>query len=96
MKNKLTSAEAEILVGELIGKQVKITNSSRQEIIGIEGTIIDETMKMLIIKTTEKEIKVPKKHTVFDFNGTKINGEMLNFRPHERIKKYWRKIHGGM
>ena len=96
MKTKLTSAEAEILVGELIGKHVKIVNSSRQEIIGIQGIIIDETMKILTIKTTKKEIKVPKEHTVFDFNGTKIKGEMLNFRPHERIKKYWRKINGRM
>jgi RNase P/RNase MRP subunit p29 len=94
MKIKLTSAEAKVLVEELIGKQVKIINSSRQELIGIKGTIIDETMKLLTIKTKEKEIKVPKEHSVFDFNGTVIEGEKLKYRPHERIKKYWRKING--
>ena len=94
MKAKLTSAEAEVLVGELIGKHVKIINSSDPKLVGTEGEIIDETMKLLTIKTSEKEIKVQKEHNVFDFDGITIDGKKLKFRPHERIKKYWRKING--
>jgi len=96
MKIKLTSAEAEILIGELIGRQVEIKNSSDSKLIGVKGEIINETMKMFIIKTSKKEIKVAKEHNVFDFDGVVIDGKKLKFRPHERIKKYWRKVDGKM
>jgi len=96
IKMKADWSEAELLMGELIGLKTKITKSTRRELIGITGTIVDETMHTFTIeKTNGKEIKVPKKSCVFQFGNKKdIDGKKLCFRPEDRIKKYWRKFHG--
>lgn len=43
---------------ELIGLNVKITNSSSRELIGLEGKVVDETKNLLVIETEKKEKKI--------------------------------------
>ncbi len=85
-----------ILMGELIGEKVKITKSVRKELIGVEGTIIDETLNTFVIEKAKKEIVVPKKLCTFKVSGQEVEGKDLLFRPEDRIKKYWRKFDGTM
>ena len=98
VKSKFTDAEA--VMGELIGLKVTIKKSSQSRLAGISGTIIDETLKMFVIGTGEKELKIPKKDCVFEFvvSGKKIgvDGKKLAYRPEDRIKKHWRKYDGRM
>ena len=62
---------------------------------GIEGRIVDETYHMLIIETSKGEKKIMKKGAKFriKLNGKEIviNGDDINYRPHERIKKLIRR-----
>jgi len=100
MKNKSKCTEAEILMGELIGRQVQIIKSCQRNLIGKQGKIVDETMKLLTIRDGRKEIKVPKSVCVFRFQCSEgsidIDGRKLAYRPEERIKKHWRKFNGKM
>ena len=101
-KTEVSSLEPEILMGELIGKKVEIMKSTRRELIGVKGEIVDETMNTFVVerKTQNKvkEITVPKRFCVFRFHKKNmhvdVNGKRLMFRPEDRIKKYWRKFHG--
>ena len=82
----------DILMGELIGKQIKVIKSTSKEQTGKTGKIIDETLKTIIIETPEKEVKLPKKDCTFLIEGIEIQGKEILYRPEDRIKKYWRKF----
>ncbi len=90
----------EILMGELIGKRVKIIKSSNINIMGLQGKVIDETKNTFIIETSDGQKVVPKKENVFRFylndHYIDVPGKLLTYRPHERIKKYWRRYYRGM
>ena len=87
-----------IVMDELIGMDVEISRSSRRELIGLKGRVIDETLKILRIeiKDTGREIAVPKKFCVFRFKAgnrvVDVDGRDILFRPEDRIKKYWKKF----
>lgn len=87
-------------MGEFIGKRIEIVKSSRRELIGVKGTIMDDTLKMFVIDRNGKEIKIPKDVCVFRiYRGDQsrdLDGKDLLVRPEDRIKKYWRKFDGEM
>lgn len=77
---------------ELIGLEVKIKNSTDPTLKGVKGKVVDETYNMLVIETSKKEIKVPKKNCVFVFTlpsklKVQVDGKLLVGRPEDRIKK---------
>jgi len=80
-----------IIAHEWIGLNVEVVNSTNQFEVGIKGRVVDETKNTLKI-LTEKGLKtVIKKGRVFrvKFAGKLIDvsGDLINFRPEERIKK---------
>lgn len=72
---------------ELIGKKIKIIDSKNPQLIGVEGTIIDESKNMLSIEKDGKVIQIVKDQCVFDVEGQTVEGEKIAKRPEERIKK---------
>ena len=77
---------------ELIGLEVKIKSSTDPTLKGVKGKVVDETYNMLVIETSKKEIKVPKKNCVFVFTlpsklKVQVDGKLLVGRPEDRIKK---------
>lgn len=83
-----------ILSHELIGLEAQLVASSNEQIIGLNGKIVDET-KFMFVLNTKNGIKRLAKNTSrwrFEFGGKEIelNGEMLIRRPYERMEK----IHG--
>lgn len=83
-----------IMRHELIGLPCEVIASQNTSQIGIKGRIVDETMKMIIIKNGEKK-SIQKKDSVFriDFGQQKadINGNYIIARPEDRIKKKFKK-----
>ena len=82
-----------IFYHELIGLELKVVDSSNPSLIGLRGTVIDETKKTLRIEVKEKVQDV----SVFQFkvpDGTivEIDGKILLNRPEDRIKKRYKKI----
>ncbi len=80
-----------IVLHELIGLRVLVSNSSDPDQRGIRGTVVDETKNLLLIQTKAGVKKVVKKISTFKFisgkNTFTVNGEEISFRPHERIEK---------
>lgn len=81
-----------LLYSTLIGLEVEIINSSQRHLIGLRGTVRDETKNLIVIETSEKEVKVPKvssefRFTLEDGDTADVEGRKIAFRPHERPKK---------
>jgi len=81
---------------ELVGLNASVVSSSNPLQVGIGGTIIDETKNMLVFGTENGIKYIQKKGAAFRFevNGELkiINGNVINYRPHERTKKLiWRR-----
>ena len=84
--------EKNIVRHELIGLEAEILKSTDEKKQEIKGTIIDETKKMLLLRTAKGEKLVEKSVCAFRINlpnGKKVdvNGKLLLGRPEERIKK---------
>ncbi len=93
MSNK---QKAEIIMGELIGRKTRVTESTDPNKKGLKGKIVDETLNTLKIETEKgKEKKIPKETSKFTFTTDnqeiQINGKEILYRPEDRIKKNWRK-----
>ncbi len=84
-----------ILMHEFIGLHCRVVQSKNKSYIGLEGRIIDETMKSLILKTVASRKIVMKKSTVFrmDLGQQKVDvdGNIVIARPEDRIKKKFKK-----
>lgn len=76
-----------ILKQELIGAHVRIAHATAKQLIGLEGTIIDETKNTLKIKTTKGVKTILKKGAFLNVGQLIIDGSFLVGRPEERIKK---------
>jgi len=76
---------------ELIGLEVKVTDSANKFQVGIKGLVVDETKNLLTIETEKGIKKIQKKGTSFIFtipNGkkVKVDGSIIAKRPEERVK----------
>jgi ribonuclease P protein subunit POP4 len=82
-----------LLYSTFIGLQVEIANSSQHGLVGLRGTVVDETKNLIVIRKQDgKEAKIPKVSSTFRFtldSGEKmeVEGRRIAFRPHERPKK---------
>jgi ribonuclease P protein subunit POP4 len=74
---------------EFIGLETQIVNSSNQQVIGLNGTIINETKSMFIINTQKGIKKIPKSTNEWKFSiqgkESIVNGSKIAKRPFERI-----------
>ncbi|RLF06444.1 MAG: ribonuclease P protein subunit [Thermoprotei archaeon] len=86
-----------ILNHELIGLRAKIVKSTHQGYVGIEGLVIDETMKTIKIMDERGDIKViPKNCCTFRFKLpnnviVEVEGAYLVGRPEDRVKRIVKK-----
>ncbi|MHB8396131.1 MAG: ribonuclease P protein subunit [Thermoplasmataceae archaeon] len=82
-------------MGNLVGKEAIITESPNSRLIGLHGTIIDETRNTISIKDGRRTRVVPKQlcelNIGSDKNPVNIHGRAICFRQEDRIKEY-RKI----
>jgi len=82
---------------EFIGLNTQITKSSNQQVIGLNGTIINETKSMFTINTKKGVKNIPKSTSDWKFSiqdmETIVIGSKITKRPFERIGgKSWLKI----
>ena len=74
---------------ELIGLDTEIINSPNTQIIGLAGTIVDETKSMFVINTKNGQKNIPKKHNTWKFIANsqeiKLSGAILEKRPYDRV-----------
>ena len=74
---------------ELIGLRTEIVESSNPQIIGLNGTIIDETKSMITINTINGTKMIAKSNNSWKFlvdnKEIVLNGSKIAKRPFDRI-----------
>lgn len=66
----------------LIGKQIKVIASRNEQLIGVEGTVMDETKNTITINNKT----IIKDHVTIAVNGMELTGEDLLKQAQDRIK----------
>ena len=78
-----------LLRGELIGMKAKVIDSTNKDTVGIEGTIIDETLHTITIKTRQERKRLLKAQVTLEITGSGtsvVQGTMLLKRPEDRVR----------
>ena len=74
---------------EFIGLETQIVKSSNSEVVGLNGTIINETKSMFTINTQKGIKNIPKSTNEWKFSiqgkESIVNGSKITKRPFERI-----------
>lgn len=83
--------ELDIICKSLIGKEIKITNSTNPNQIGMEGIIVYETSALFYIEKNGSTSRILKKNIKFDIEAfgkaLNIDGRLLFSTIQARIKK---------
>jgi len=78
-----------IIHHEFIGLTTQIAESSNPQVIGLNGTIINETKSMFTLKTANGIKLIPKASSIWKFslNNEKIivDGSKIHKRPFDRL-----------
>ena len=71
---------------------MEVIDSKNKNLVGIKGTIIDETKNTLVIKDQDKTRTLLKDQVTLkifkDNHEIKVNGDILIGRPEDRLKKW--------
>lgn len=78
--------------GELIGLAVVVVESTDAGLVGLSGSVIDETLRTIVIRRADgREVRVGKAENVFDFAvgdaAVRVIGAAIEFRSEDRTKK---------
>ncbi|NOQ56378.1 MAG: ribonuclease P protein subunit [Nanohaloarchaea archaeon] len=81
-----------IIRHELVGLNIKVSESNDKNCIGVSGCIIDETKDMLLVMSGQKRIWLAKSMMAFDItipsgDVVRVSGKRILGRPEERIRK---------
>jgi ribonuclease P protein subunit POP4 len=69
---------------ELIGSQLEVVDSRNKTLIGMKGKVVNETKNTIELDNGKKILK---SHITIKIEGETIEGEALQKRPEDRIKK---------
>ena len=72
---------------EFLGKKVTIENHSDCSITGANGVIVDETRETILLSSSDGIKRVSKTRATFKFEDNELDGDLLKYRPQDRIKK---------
>jgi len=86
-----------IPINELVGLKTIISDSPNKQIIGLNGTVVDETKSMFVINTKKGFKMIPKKHNTWKFHVNNkeitLSGTLFEKRSFDRLEtKIWQKI----
>ena len=89
---RLEGAARQLARGELIGLDVRVADAHDEGLVGLSGTVVDETLHTLVVRRADgRESRLGKVGTTFEFatpNGpVKVDGAAIEFRPEDRTKK---------
>ena len=73
--------------GEFLGLPVTVERHSDATLVGLRGTVVDETRETLLIATPDGERRVSKRPGRFGFPAGPVEGARIGYRPEDRIKK---------
>ena len=69
---------------ELIGSEIEVVSSKNKSLIGVKGKVMEETKNTLKLDNGKTILK---SHVTIKIGDKIINGEKIQKRPEDRIKK---------
>ncbi len=69
----------------ILRRRAAVTGSSNHCLVGLNGTVIDETKHMLVLQTAKGPRWIPKQGSTLLIGGQYVSGEELHGRLHERL-----------
>ncbi len=83
---------ADVINGEFIGTDGRVTASRHSDYVGVSGKVVNESKNTFTILDSGKTKNIVKESSVFRFrfhDGTivEIDGKLLVGRPEDRLKK---------
>lgn len=83
-----------LYMANFVGKRLKVKSSTNTNLVGLEGTVLDETMNTFTILTSHGSKTVPKSVCKFAIGGSSGSVELLGsaicLRQEDRIREYRR------
>lgn len=77
------------MIPALIGSQASVTTSQNKSLIGITGTVMDETKNMVTLLTDRGSRMVPKSSNIWEVRHgdetIRLDGVSISKRFHERV-----------
>ena len=90
MTEQLGPEQLRMARGELIGLALEVLESTDPTLVGVVGTVVDETLGTLRIRRPDRsEVTVAKTPCVFAFGTERVRipGARIRYRPEDRTKK---------
>ena len=89
---RLEGAARAVARGELIGLPVRVAAASDGGLVGLAGTVVDETLRTLTVRVADgREVRLSKPGATFEFTAPQgkvlVAGAAIEFRPEDRTKK---------
>lgn len=78
--------------GELLGRRVRVQTSADAGLVGVEGRIVDETLRTFVVELPSgRRMRLGKRESVFvigtDSGEVSLPGAAIEYRPEDRTKK---------
>jgi ribonuclease P protein subunit POP4 len=78
--------------GELIGLAARVVESADKGLVGLEGEVVDETLRTLSLRRTDgRVVRIGKRESTLEFatpqGPVRVVGAAMEFRPEDRTKK---------
>lgn len=89
---RVDGAARTVARGELIGLPVRVAAAHDAGLVGLSGTVVDETLRTLTVRRADgRESRLSKAGATFEFatarGPVRIEGAAIEFRPEDRTKK---------
>ena len=74
-----------------LSHNLRVVSSNDPSLEGIEGRVLDETRRTVVVQNGEREVRLPKSVIRFSIDGSEaIDGRSVCQRPENRIHMNWR------
>lgn len=89
---RLQGAARAVARGELVGLAARVVSASDPGLVGLAGTVLDETLRTLVLRRADgREVRVGKRGAAFEFSTPQlvvvVEGAAIEFRSEDRTKK---------
>ena len=74
-----------------LSRNLEVTNSTDPTLVGISGTVMDETRRTILVNTGNREVTLAKDTIRFTIDDEEIDGTLVGQRPEQRIGKAYRR-----
>ena len=74
-----------------LSRDIEVVGSTAPTLVGISGTVLDETRRTLRVHTANGNVTLAKDTIRFKIEGEEIDGTSVAQRPEDRIGKRYRR-----